>query len=166
MVVPDYQRAYTWDVAKVEELIQDWEEYIATTPKQTYYMGSVLLFTNKKDNYQIIDGQQRLTTLAIIYYQLYDSLLDGQDVQYNQSISGFNIAKNLNFAKQAIVRLEKLKASEIFSKLEFTVIVSDNQDHAFETGLARRGENSLFSKLTEKDILDILKKYSEKYGCR
>lgn len=131
LVVPDYQRAYTWDVAKVEELIQDWEEYIATTPKQSYYMGSVLLFANKKDNYQIIDGQQRLTTLAIIYYQLYDSLLDGQDVQYNQTISGFNIAKNLKFAKQAIVRLEKLKFSEIFSKLEFTVIVSDNQDHAF-----------------------------------
>lgn len=132
LVVPDYQRAYTWDIAKVEELIQDWEEYIATKPKQTYYMGSILIFSSIKDsNFQIIDGQQRLTTLALIYYQLYGSLLNGQDVQYNQTISGFNIAKNLKFAKQAIVRLEKLKASEIFSKLEFTVIVSDNQDHAF-----------------------------------
>ena len=132
LVVPDYQRAYTWDVAKVEELIQDWEEYIASNPKQTYYMGSVLLFANsKEDNFQIIDGQQRLTTLALVYCQLYGLLLKGQDVQYNQTISGFNIAKNLNFMKQAIARLEKLKASEIFSKLEFTVIVSDNQDHAF-----------------------------------
>lgn len=131
LVVPDYQRAYTWDVTKVEELIQDWEEYIATTPQQTYYMGLVLLFDNTEGNYQIIDGQQRLTTLAIIYSQLYGSLLTGQNVQYNQSISGFNIAKNLNFVQQAIVRLEKLKASDIFSKLEFTVIVSDKQDHAF-----------------------------------
>lgn len=132
LVVPDYQRAYTWDVAKVQELLQDWEEYIASSPKQTYYMGSVLLFANTKDaNFQIIDGQQRLTTLALIYYQLYGSLLKGQNVQYNQSISGFNIAKNLNFAKQSIARLEKLKDSEIFHKLEFTVIVSDNQDHAF-----------------------------------
>ena len=132
LVVPDYQRAYTWDVAKVQELLQDWEEYTASSPKQTYYMGSVLLFANTKDaNFQIIDGQQRLTTLALIYYQLYGSLLKGQNVQYNQSVSGFNIAKNLNFAKQSIARLEKLKDSEIFHKLEFTVIVSDNQDHAF-----------------------------------
>lgn len=132
LVVPDYQRAYTWDVTKVEELIQDWEEYLNTNPQQTYYMGTVLLYSNSEhDNFQIIDGQQRLTTLAIIYYQIYGKLLEGQDVQYNQTISGFNISKNLNFAKQAQSKLEKFKESDIFSKLEFTVIVSDNQDHAF-----------------------------------
>ena len=80
LVVPDYQRAYTWNIAKVDELIQDWEEYIDTKPKQTYYMGSVLLFSNTKDaNFQIIDGQQRLTTLLIFIMSLRQVIHDWKD---------------------------------------------------------------------------------------
>lgn len=132
LVIPDYQRAYTWDTSKVEELLSDWEEYLTKNPKQTYYMGTVLLFNNsEKDNYQIIDGQQRLTTLALLYHQIYGELLAGQNVEYNQAISGFNIAKNLNFAEQSSTRLAELKEANIFDKLEFTIIVSDKIDNAF-----------------------------------
>ena len=132
MVVPNYQRAYTWDKVKVEELITDWEEYLEKEPMHSYYMGTLLLYYNKEvDSYEIIDGQQRLTTLALVYQTIEDELLPGQDVSYNQMISSYNIANNLSFLKSKKELLQKFREADIFSKLDFTLIVSDTQDHAF-----------------------------------
>jgi uncharacterized protein with ParB-like and HNH nuclease domain len=132
MVVPNYQRAYTWDKEKVEELLYDWEEYLQMEPTHSYYMGTLLLYFDKeKKNYEIIDGQQRLSTLALIYYTIENKLLSGQDLSYNQKISAYNIANNLNFLRNKKELLQKFNEADIFSKLDFTLIVSDNQDHAF-----------------------------------
>lgn len=132
MVVPNYQRAYTWDKEKLEDLLTDWKEYLEKDRPHSYYMGTLLLFFDKeKKQYQIIDGQQRLTTLALIYYVLETNLLPGQDVSYNQKLSGYNIANNLLYLSNDKERLKYLKQGDIFSKLDFTLIVSDNQDHAF-----------------------------------
>jgi hypothetical protein len=132
MVVPNYQRAYTWDKEKVEDLLLDWKEYLEKEPKHSYYMGTLLLYYDKENkNYQIIDGQQRLTTLALIFYTLEKQLLPGQDVSYNQKLSAYNIANNLVYLQSKKNQLEDLKDEGIFDRLDFTLIVSDNQDHAF-----------------------------------
>lgn len=132
MVVPDYQRAYTWDKEKVEDLLTDWEEYLQKTPTHSYYMGTLLLYYNKeKKSYEIIDGQQRLTTLALIYFTIESELLSGQDLSYNHLASAYNIANNLNFLQSKKDLLQQFNEADIFSKLDFTLIVSDNQDHAF-----------------------------------
>lgn len=132
MVVPNYQRAYTWDKEKVEELLADWEEYLHKEATHSYYMGTLLLYFDKENkNYEIIDGQQRLTTLALIYYTIENELLSGQDLSYNQMISAYNIANNLNFLRSKKELLQQFNEADIFSKLDFTLIVSDNQDHAF-----------------------------------
>lgn len=132
MLVPNYQRAYTWDKEKVAELLADWEEYLHKEPTHSYYMGTLLLYYDKeKKNYEIIDGQQRLTTLALIYYTIENKLLSGQDLSYNQMISAYNIANNLNFLRSKKELLQQFNEADIFSKLDFTLIVSDNQDHAF-----------------------------------
>ena len=95
-------------------------------------MGTLLLYYDKeKKNYEIIDGQQRLSTLALIYYTIENKLLRGQDLSYNQMISAYNIANNLNFLRSKKELLQQFNEADIFSKLDFTLIVSDNQDHAF-----------------------------------
>ncbi len=69
--VPFYQRAYVWDEAQWERLLEDLK-YVTSTRKQ-YFMGSIILksgrILNTWERYSeckvIIDGQQRLTTLLI-----------------------------------------------------------------------------------------------------
>ena len=66
--VPKYQRAYAWDSDKqVKQFLQDIDDYIASKSETPYYFGH-FLFENLKsdgDNFDIIDGQQRLTTIEI-----------------------------------------------------------------------------------------------------
>lgn len=134
LVIPEYQRAYTWSVDKVAELLNDWEEFINTEyfEELGYYMGTILLYQNPESKqYEIIDGQQRLTTLALIYYTLYDTLLEGQNVSYNQYVSAYNIAHNQIYLQERKAQLQHLADQMILEKLQFTLIVSDSEDNAF-----------------------------------
>ncbi len=62
--VPQFQRDYSWEQDNLEDLWNDVE--IAESNAAPHYMGSVVLQSNNSKEYQIIDGQQRFTTLSII----------------------------------------------------------------------------------------------------
>lgn len=67
-VVPDYQREYVWESDKqVERFLQDInDEFDPTGNKKTnYFIGSVIIVKNENGTYDVIDGQQRLTTIII-----------------------------------------------------------------------------------------------------
>jgi hypothetical protein len=62
--IPSYQRAYSWDVKQLRQLIEDLKEHPAGTP---YYFGHFLFEAGESpDELLIIDGQQRLTTLVLL----------------------------------------------------------------------------------------------------
>ena len=62
--VPDYQRPYTWSTKSALTLFNDiFKEY--EDNKNEYRIGSVILH-QEAENYNIVDGQQRLTTLTIL----------------------------------------------------------------------------------------------------
>lgn len=64
-VVPDYQREYVWDQAEVEQLLSDLTEAFSTNRHKDYFLGTIV--TYKTDNhFELIDGQQRLTTFFIL----------------------------------------------------------------------------------------------------
>ncbi|MDR1847640.1 MAG: DUF262 domain-containing HNH endonuclease family protein [Bacteroidales bacterium] len=67
-IIPPYQRPYVWGYEQINKLIDDF--YGAFERKEDhYYVGTVLLFEQKigdKTFYQLIDGQQRFTTLWLI----------------------------------------------------------------------------------------------------
>ena len=67
-VVPIYQRNYAWEKDQIEQLIQD----ILDVPNEvnSYYLGCLIV--NKLDGtrYEVIDGQQRLTTLYLTMFCL------------------------------------------------------------------------------------------------
>jgi hypothetical protein len=63
--VPIYQRNYAWEKDEISTLIQDvYDAYI--TKKQTYYIGTLVSFHKGDHVYEVIDGQQRLTTINLI----------------------------------------------------------------------------------------------------
>lgn len=67
--VPDYQRGYRWGKTEVEALLNDVYEYGRKPPKaenESYCLQPVVV-RNLGDKYELIDGQQRLTTLYLIY---------------------------------------------------------------------------------------------------
>src|SRR2546421_693252 len=72
-LVPGYQRAYSWEDEQVEEL---WDDLFSAFQEQnvSYFLGPVILTRSSEDDryYEIIDGQQRLTTLTILFCVLRD----------------------------------------------------------------------------------------------
>ena len=66
-LIPIYQRNYAWDTFQVKLLIQDTADYAANHPEWNYYIGTLIVLPDaRRDAFETIDGQQRLTTLYII----------------------------------------------------------------------------------------------------
>lgn len=76
--IPDYQRGYRWTETEVKKLMEDLDEYVRKfddddyeqTYKDFYCMQPLVVFFNKEYNrWEVIDGQQRLTTTYLILNQ-------------------------------------------------------------------------------------------------
>jgi len=68
--IPAYQRPYSWEKANVEQLLDDvWEAFEAND--EEYFIGSLITIEREKGRlYDVVDGQQRLTTLNLILTNL------------------------------------------------------------------------------------------------
>lgn len=71
--IPDFQRDFTWEsksnnTGEFNYILRDLFEAFTTNPKEEYYLGTFITFKeNDKDLlYEVIDGQQRLTSITII----------------------------------------------------------------------------------------------------
>ncbi|MBR0986092.1 DUF262 domain-containing protein [Bradyrhizobium liaoningense] len=66
-IVPDYQREYVWTDKEVQQLLADINEQFDTTERREYFIGTVLVSpTEDRNHFEVIDGQQRLTTLFLL----------------------------------------------------------------------------------------------------
>ena len=66
-IVPDYQREYVWTDKEVNQLLEDINEQIDVGTTREYFIGTVLVSpADQKNHYEVIDGQQRLTTLFLL----------------------------------------------------------------------------------------------------
>ena len=87
--VPNYQRAYSWDVeAQVKTFLKDLEEHINSQSKEKYYFGH-FLFENSKNNgeiYSVIDGQQRVTTIVICLSALFSKLKSMRELNNDEEV--------------------------------------------------------------------------------
>ena len=69
--IPLYQRSYAWEEKHVKELLQDLGDAIREGQNQ-YFLGSVVLSKEDANALEIIDGQQRITTLTIFLAAIRD----------------------------------------------------------------------------------------------
>lgn len=64
-IIPTYQRPYVWGDAQISKLIDDfWEAYKRNHTE--YFIGTILTSITPNNQYELIDGQQRFTTLWLI----------------------------------------------------------------------------------------------------
>lgn len=100
-IIPRYQRAYAWEDKEIIQLIDD---IYSIESSENYYIGSLVV--SKIDNterYEVVDGQQRLTTLyLILQYLVAEDALEGQvgqtlsfDCRPNSNYTLFNLQRIL-----------------------------------------------------------------------
>lgn len=64
-IIPIYQRNFEWGESEIRQLILDIYDYSVDNYDKDYYIGTLIVY-DRKNNFEIIDGQQRLTTLSIL----------------------------------------------------------------------------------------------------
>ena len=85
--VPDYQRGYAWEEQHLREF---WEDLELIEPGRRHYTGTVVLRERGRslldeerevplEHFDVVDGQQRLTTCALLLDRVYDHLEAFQD---------------------------------------------------------------------------------------
>lgn len=126
--VDTYQRGFVWNDEKIRQLADDLAGYQkAHDPKPPYYMGTVLVhFHAKKKKRFIIDGQQRLTALCVLYRQLKDCLPDKCALTYSPQS-----ARRIRCAAGIFREHLNLPNVDIFQQIVFTVISVNRVDMAF-----------------------------------
>lgn len=92
--IPRYQREYTWSKAQWESLFDDVQEN-----DPGYFLGSIICINQTTDTLavqrlEVVDGQQRLTTLSLLFAALYQSLkLHEKDLDDDQRVAEQGMTK-------------------------------------------------------------------------
>lgn len=95
-VIPRYQRAYAWEDKEIVQLIDDINDSTGD-----YYIGSLVVakVKGKEETYEVVDGQQRLTTLYLLLHYLFSR--DGQVGEVGKTLS-FDCRPNSNYTLEHI----------------------------------------------------------------
>ena len=67
--IPYYQRPYEWDEEHISNLIEDFDKNKKLNEKDTgleYFAGAVVFISTKDEKLEVVDGQQRITTMFLI----------------------------------------------------------------------------------------------------
>lgn len=166
LIIPDYQRAYVWDTERVKMLLEDLDEQINKTNTSDkrlykfllgnlrlctriknnqnvdkYLLGSLILCEGKDKNnkkvLEVVDGQQRLVTLALILRVLFNDSDSGNFLsksEFTHSESKKHIKENYDFIKSWFEarpdKHDKFKAN-LKDTIEFICILAPLLDDAF-----------------------------------
>lgn len=65
-MIPVYQRNYAWEEDEITALIKDVYDSAVKNANAPYYIGTLVTYKRGDNQYEVIDGQQRLTTIYII----------------------------------------------------------------------------------------------------
>ena len=126
--IPDYQRSYAWEEKQLDDFFED---YMNNYNSQEYYYGTILLQMTKKDKKEfcdIVDGQQRFTTLIIFMRCLISRL---QSMNYDETGMLYK-----HFIKNGDLYILKLQAddNDFFS----TVILDQKKASETKTPAQKR----------------------------
>ena len=126
-IIPIYQRPYAWGEEEIKQLLDD----IFSTEKE-YFIGSLVV--NEKDGvYEVIDGQQRLTTLYLLFSVL--------NIKYNKCID----------IKIDYLKFEARDKSNVtIDNIENIIHGNDNEKDKHERGITN-GINVITNVLNEKE---------------
>ncbi len=137
-VVPEYQRPYAWTDEQIETLFEDIWEFATTIGglknSGSYFLGSIVSFENENGEQEIIDGQQRITSLFLLLRAIYTKLIKGDD-------ANTDAARNfIGKIEPAIWRTDNLTGKVDYSDILLTSKVVDNAGNEILRKILETGE--------------------------
>ncbi len=97
-VIPIYQRNYAWENEEIEQLIKD----INDNKNENYYLGTLIVKKTGNKQYEVIDGQQRLTTLFLLILYLNSRVPEDGEMPICDSALSFEVRDKSNEVLNAI----------------------------------------------------------------
>ncbi|MBL0737013.1 DUF262 domain-containing protein [Flavobacterium sp. GN10] len=134
ITIPEYQRPYVWQEKQIDRLLNDIIEHQEIDiEKPMYYLGSMIIHKDG-DKLNIIDGQQRLTTM-LLFNSFYDNPIDSK-ISYESPLSVENIKKNHSYLKKLRDEDSDFFTAFITNKPDFTTInvtlvITNSEDLAY-----------------------------------
>ncbi len=137
-LIPAYQRPYEWDEEAVRILFEDLWEFTISPVGKTYFLGCIVTFENEDEQYEVIDGQQRITSLFLLLRAIYSKLetMEPTDsvknlkskieptLWYKDDITG-EIQKDRIFIESKVI---DSKDNTVFEDILKTGVVTKNKD--------------------------------------
>ena len=149
-VIPEYQRPYAWTDEQVETLFEDLWEFTATSGgterEGSYFLGSVVSYENEDGEQEIIDGQQRITSLFLLLRAIYTKLVATPALERTAEANNF-----IGKIEPAIWRTNKLTGTVDYKNILLTSRVVNNDGNEIlrsilETGCACENAKDNYSK--------------------
>lgn len=130
LAIPEYQRPYRWTEVQIQRLLQDFKDYQVDERNRSdgescpFYLGSIILH-QQGNKLNVIDGQQRLTTMALIAFLTKE--FKGLSLRYKAPESQQQIKHNLAWLADKKLQLNGID----FSTIHITLVVTNSEDEAY-----------------------------------
>lgn len=150
--IPSYQRPYSWKIGRVEEL---WDDLVEEYKEQgrmgaEYLLGSIVTVERKGKNgaekNEVVDGQQRLVSLTLMFCALRDSL----NLRLKQCTGELS-----EHVKSVIRQIEK----HIFGETGSLIELNNNDDQILFSAICHAEETKGLKKNASKAILRNYNKF-------
>lgn len=141
LAIPDYQRPYKWTKRNINELLTDISKAIEEGQKYgdsyKYRIGTILIHNSQDGKLYIVDGQQRIISIALVCLYLSPSFhSDLTNHYFSDDVSKQNIRDNYMFIQQWFTLQsdeEKNRFLEALKRIiEVIVITVDEESEAFQ----------------------------------
>ena len=161
--IPACQRAYSWEDLQIKVFLDDIKEHKNNDNNNPYCYGNILLETIKEGEYEIIDGQQRITTISIFIR----CLLNEFSERINQGhIFKTSEGKEINISSEENRYLKyngvvKLRPTQYDQECYDTIVIDNKNEYICITPSQKNMLNAkLFfaqklSTLTDEDLILI-----------
>lgn len=162
-LIPDYQRPYAWDDVECQTLWDDIFSFafpdndytLFDSENDEYFLGPIVTFKNEDNKLEIIDGQQRLTTLMLLLRAFYSFLGNKALLEKNINIraSDYRFADKKKYYQGFVT--DKGKVKEPTKDAELIKMASELSDFT-EKDIIERKEliiSTFIDYLKENDLL-------------
>lgn len=138
-VIPEYQRPYAWTDEQVETLFEDLWEFTTTIGgtenESSYFLGSVVSYENEDGEQEIIDGQQRITSLFLLLRAIYTKLTQTPASERTAEANNF-----ISKIEPTIWRTNKLTGTVDYKDILLTSRVVNNDGNEILRSILESGK--------------------------
>ena len=131
-VIPVYQRNYAWEEDEITALIKDVYDSCRKNANAPYYIGTLVTYKRGDDAYEVIDGQQRLTTIYIILNALGIKDFRNKLTYGARKVSASTIDNLKNYPQLGEEVDEGIRNGYKFAEKAINAIVSESERPSFK----------------------------------